>query len=82
MSDEDDEEIGVKTDPKSHEFAGYIEAFTILLKYGNGQGSIRAEHDEIYAGGDEEKEVSKKDVIRLAELGWHKCSEGGFQKFV
>lgn len=46
-----------------------IEGLKILKTYG--AGSIDAQHDIIYAGPDEDSKMSKEDVKKLKELGWH-----------
>lgn len=47
------------------------EGLQILLKYFP-DGYIAAEHDIIYAGGDnEDVSISDEDMIRLEKLRWH-----------
>ena len=48
-----------------------VEGLQILLKYFP-DGYVSAEHDIIYAGGDnDEVSISEDDVKRLEELRWH-----------
>ena len=48
-----------------------VEGLQILLKYFP-DGDIAAEHDVIYAGGDnDDVSISDEDMKRLEELRWH-----------
>lgn len=46
------------------------DGLTILLKY-DPEGDCAAEHDVLYAGGGDPKEMSPEDLAKLDELGWH-----------
>ncbi len=50
-------------------FESTIAGLQILSKYPGGQ--ISAEHDVIYAGPGDPKEVSPEDAKALEDLGWH-----------
>jgi hypothetical protein len=78
MPDEDEE---IDEDAKANTFEGYAEAFTIFAKYSKKKFSICAEHDEIFAAHDIVGKVSKKDLKRLAQLGWT-AEDGSFHRFV
>lgn len=55
-----------------------IESLQIFDRYESG-GSIRAEHDTIYAGDDEVFEaMSSQDKERLEELGWEWDEDSSF----
>ena len=60
-----------------------LEGLQILAKYFP-DGDIAAEHDVIYAGGDNsDVEISEEDLARLDELGWFIDSEvDSWAKFV
>lgn len=67
--------------PKSFTYEGWAEAFTIFAKCApEVSHGVCAEHDEVLAGPDSEY-VSNEDILRLAALGWHANTEGGFRKF-
>ena len=60
-----------------------LEGLQILAKYFP-DGDISAEHDIIYAGGDNsDVEISEEDLARLDELDWFIDSEANcWAKFV
>ena len=68
--------------PSGNSWAGFAEAFAIFAKYGEGELMTRAEHDEIYAGPDQDTVMDDADLVRLKQLGWYGCDEGGFRKNV
>lgn len=58
-----------------------IEAFTILLKYGNPDYPTHCEHDELYVNINPSL-VSAEDKIRLDELGFFPSDEhDGFTSY-
>lgn len=58
----------------------FAEGVAILAKYVDPEGyDVRAEHDEIWMGGDEV--LSPEDDARLIGLGWRKAPEGGWSCF-
>ncbi len=46
-----------------------LEGLIILKKY-VANGSFSAEHDEIYAGGDGQENMTEEDKKKMDELGW------------
>lgn len=56
------------------------DGIAILAKYPNGY--FAAEHDEIWAGPEDQEVVSDEDQKRLQELGWDKQDGMGWHRFV
>jgi hypothetical protein len=46
-----------------------VEGLTLLIKLGC--ANVAAEHDVVYAGGPEIKDLSEEDARTLCELGWN-----------
>lgn len=58
----------------------FAEGVAIIAKYLDPEEyGVRAEHDQLWFGGDEE--VSAEDAARLKELGWFRSDEGGWSCF-
>lgn len=64
-------------------FDAWVEAFTIFSKYqGKKSAHVATEHDCIWAGPDEDVEITSEDKVRLKVLGWSFEDGCGFKKFV
>ncbi len=60
-----------------------IEALTILLKYGNPDNPTVCEHDSLIVVDEiDPGKVSKADIKRLDELGFHVTEQHGQKQFM
>lgn len=55
------------------------DGLTIMLKYG--EVNTCAEHDEFFAGPEDDDAVSKEDKKALKKLGWMVNEDGGWRIF-
>jgi len=68
------------TDHDIDRLARFAEGAALLVKLGGAE--MAAEHDIIYCGGPEIKDLSEADAKRLCELGFcDYCDDMGFQFF-
>lgn len=49
---------------------GLLTGLNILHKYVGDKGSVSAEHEQIYAGGDGQEEMTKEDQKAMETAGW------------
>jgi hypothetical protein len=52
-----------------------IKGLLILQKYVGDKGDFSAEHDQVYAGGDGQENMTEEDKKKMEEAGWFFAKE-------
>jgi hypothetical protein len=74
-------DIQTRHAPTDRNWAGIMEAFSILEKYDEGVFGTGGDHDKMYVYLNP-AEVSEADTARLSDLGWIPQGRDGFLKYV